>query len=227
MNKQRETIYRKRREILESKDLKEKTLESISGEVAKIVQFHASGYKEEWNSKEIRESLGAIMPLPADFDEAVGKIETSENLAGFLDKLAKDIYEMKEKQIGFEQMREIEKVLFLRTTDMMWMDHLDEMEHLRDSVRLRAYGQKDPLVEYKNEGHKLFQDLLAAIQSQFVSMVYKVTLTPPAPRQSHIANRPSTNSGQAPSASSAKKEVGRNDPCPCGSGKKYKKCCGK
>ena len=224
MNKQRETIYRKRREILESKDLKEKTLEAILGEVKKIAQFHAAGYKEEWNTKELKESLGAIMPLPADFDEAVGKIETSENLVGFLEKLAADIYEMKEKQIGFEQMREIEKVLFLRTTDMMWMDHLDEMEHLRDSVRLRAYGQKDPLVEYKNEGHKLFQDLLAAIQAQFTSMIYKVTLTPPENRQSRVANRPSTNS---PQASSGNNSVGRNDPCPCGSGKKYKKCCGK
>jgi len=108
----------------------------------------------------------------------------------------------------------LKNLVLLRSVDSLWMDHLDSMDYLRDSVRLRAYGQKDPLIEYKNEGIKLFQQLLASIQSTIVNTIYKVALAP-------------DNAPASKSISSNSDKIGRNSPCPCGSGLKYKKCCGK
>jgi len=164
MNKHREVIYRKRREILEkaqNSTLKEQILEIIK----------KAGRKEE-------------------------------------------DYIKKEKEIGEDKMREVEKIVFLRVLDAFWMEHLENMEHLRDSVRLRAYGQRDPLVEYKTEGHKMFQKLLGMIESSIADMIFKVSLVPESSVQQQVI------------ASKPKDRVGRNDPCPCGSGKKYKKCHG-
>jgi preprotein translocase subunit SecA len=122
-------------------------------------------------------------------------------------------YQKKETELGAERMRQVEKVVFLRILDMLWLEHLENMDYLRDSVRLRAYGQRDPLVEYKSEGHKMFQELLKRIEVGVANTVLKVNLT----------ERPQQ---EMPVTVSAKKDkVGRNDPCPCGSGKKYKKCC--
>jgi len=109
-------------------------------------------------------------------------------------------------------MRQIEKFVLLRSVDSLWMDHLDSMDYLRDSVRLRAYGQKDPLIEYKNEGIRMFRRLLETIQTTIVNTIYKVSLGPVPPQENVVR-------------AGDKKSVGRNDPCPCGSGKKYKKCC--
>jgi len=122
-------------------------------------------------------------------------------------------------------MRQIEKIISLRTLDMLWMEHLENMEHLRDSVRLRAYGQRDPLVEYKNEGHKMFQGLLQTLESSIAQTIFKVSLAP------KVTETPMVSSPAAP-LSKPKNKPGRNDPCPCGkknpiTGKpvKYKKCC--
>ena len=122
-------------------------------------------------------------------------------------------YEKREKEVGLENMRQIERVVSLRVLDMLWMNHLEEMESLRDSVRLRAYGQKDPLVEYKAEGHKMFQKLLSMLESSIANAILKANIT-----------REPTPMPQA-TGSKLKNKPGRNDPCPCGSGKKYKKCC--
>jgi preprotein translocase subunit SecA len=164
LNKHRDTIYRKRKEIisLSEKELREKVLE---------------------------------MALKAGF--------------------SKEDYEKKEKEVGEENMRQIEKIVSLRTLDMLWMEHLENMESLRDSVRLRAYGQQDPLVEYKNEGHKMFQRLLQTLESSIANTILKVSLTATKPVASPVSQTPKL-----------KEKVGRNDPCPCGSGKKYKKCHG-
>jgi len=124
-------------------------------------------------------------------------------------------YQKKETELGSERMRQVEKVVFLRILDMLWLEHLENMDYLRDSVRLRAYGQRDPLVEYKSEGHKMFQELLKRIEIGIANTILKVSLTE-RPQQ----ERPVT-------VSARKEKVGRNDPCPCGSGKKYKKCHGK
>ena len=138
--------------------------------------------------------------------------------AGF----SKEDYEKKEKEMGEENMRQIEKIVCLRTLDMLWMEHLENMEYLRDSVRLRAYGQQDPLVEYKNEGHKMFQRLLQTFESSIANTILKVSLTTTKPVASPVSQTPKL-----------KEKVGRNDPCPCGAkhpdGRpiKYKHCHGK
>jgi preprotein translocase subunit SecA len=136
----------------------------------------------------------------------------------------KDDYEKKEKEIGSENMRKAEKIIALRTLDMLWMEHLEEMESVRDSVRLRAYGQQDPLVEYKGEAHRAFQKLLETIENNIANTILKVTITAEQRPANAIEKQ---NAGNVSSASADKNQVGRNDPCPCGSGKKYKKCCGK
>ena len=131
----------------------------------------------------------------------------------YLIEAAERCYQEKETQIGSENMRQVEKIVMLRTIDMLWMEHLDNMEHLKDSVRLRAYGHLDPLVEYKNEGHRLFQKLLENIESNTAGMIYKVSLAP--------LDRHSERSEES------RRKISRNSPCPCGSRKKYKKCHGK
>jgi len=171
LNKHRDTIYRKRKEILSlsEKELREKVLE---------------------------------MALKSGF--------------------SKEDYEKKEKETGEENMRQIEKIISLRTLDMLWMEHLENMESLRDSVRLRAYGQQDPLVEYKNEGHKMFQRLLQVLESSVANTILKISLTATKPVSSPVSQAPKL-----------KEKVGRNDPCPCGAkhpdGRpiKYKHCHGK
>jgi len=235
MNKQRETIYRKRREILESSDLRQQVLDMISEQITQVINFHTQEtYKDNWNYEEIYENLNTIFPLPLPARQDMKDAKTKDDLIDYLVGLASKAYENKEKEIGEDKIRQVEKMVYLRTIDMLWMDHLDEMEHLRDSVRLRAYGQKDPLVEYKNEGHKLFQRLLSTIQSNFVGMIYKVSLTAPAAQPAPtIVRRPPMMFGSQPVAGGKKMglpvgakntKVGRNDPCPCGSGKKYKRC---
>jgi preprotein translocase subunit SecA len=129
---------------------------------------------------------------------------------------SKEQLEKKEKEIGEADFLKVIKFIWLRTMDMFWIDHLEDMEHLRDSVKLRAYGQLDPLVEYKNEGHKMFQKLLSAIELAVAQNIFKITVQKQKPAFIQVA-----------SSSGRNKNVGRNDPCPCGSGKKYKKCCGK
>ncbi|MCK5044747.1 preprotein translocase subunit SecA [Candidatus Parcubacteria bacterium] len=132
----------------------------------------------------------------------------------------KEDYEKKEAEIGTENMRRIEKIVCLRTLDFFWMDHLEAMDHLRDSVRLRAYGQQDPLIEYKNEGHRMFRNFLDTVESAIVKNIFAANL--PSQPSVPMFSEPSTS---ASSKTPLDKKAGRNDPCPCGSGKKYKKCC--
>ena len=283
MNKQRETIYRRRREILEfpisrqqlsgehsaesgasfpipeitspasalgeeggqaekeettPKGLREQILEMVENEIKKFVAFHAPDeYSDNWNYEEIGEIANAIIGLSKEEKEKIKEFKNREELVGYLHGLAEKKYLEKEKQFGEENMQAVEKAILLRVIDMLWMEHLDNMEHLRDSVRLRAYGQRDPLVEYKNEGHKMFQDLLSNIQAQVANMIFKVEVQPQnraeinaeprgKPHPSPLLTK-EREQGEVSRPAFAKSSVGRNDPCPCGSGKKYKKCHGK
>jgi preprotein translocase subunit SecA len=228
MNKQREVVYKKRKEVLTKKNLKPEILEMVREEIKKIIQFHTQGPIENWNYKEINEIARNIFPAPNNLLETLKDFKNPEEMDQYLVKLAEEAYQQKEKELEIKNMRQIEKFVSLRSIDTLWMDHLDNVDHLRDSVRLRAYGQKDPLVEYKNEGMRLFQRLLASIQSTVVNTIYKVALAP-ASEQNAMTGQRKQFRGQQPSS---KKKLGRNDPCPCGktdpkTGKpiKYKKCC--
>jgi preprotein translocase subunit SecA len=153
--------------------------------------------------------------LKAESEERKAKILEIVKKQGF----SEADYEKKEKELGEENMRQVEKAVSLKILDNLWMSHLEEMDYLRDSVRLRAYGQRDPLVEYKNEGHKMFRGLLSNFESILANTIFKVSL---GPVQAPVQTPAASSSGSSPSS---KKKPGRNDPCPCGSGKKYKKCC--
>ncbi len=181
LNKQREIIYKKRKEILKKDDLQKEMIEMIKKTIRNV----------------------PTQDQDPDSEDIVKK-----------EKEAMEAYHKKEKEFEEKNMRQVEKFVMIRSLDMLWMDHLDNMDHLRDSVRLRAYGQKDPLIEYKNEGMKLFQQLLSSIQATAVNMIFNVGLAPKEEQQQEY--KPSE-----------KKNIGRNDPCHCGSGKKFKKCCGK
>ncbi len=234
MNVQRATIYRKRREILEAENLKEEMLGMITKEITAMVDFHAAAdHPDDWNIEEICENVKTLFQAPTDLraktEEFVKLSKSAEEIrrdvAEYLTGLAKTAYEEKEKEVGAENMRQIEKILPLRTLDMLWMDHLENMEYLRDSVRLRAYGQRDPLVEYKNEGHRLFKTLLGSIETNIVGMIFKMGLVRPPRQTAETISR-----GQA---AGTPKNIGRNDPCWCGAKRpdgrpvKYKHCHGR
>jgi preprotein translocase subunit SecA len=179
------------------------------------VRKHLLDYDDVVN-KHRKVFYGKRMEILVSFEKSLlrGKIIEMLQKKGF----AKESYEEKEKEIGEERMRKAEKFLCLRILDSLWLEHLENMESLRDSVRLRAYGQRDPLVEYKNEGHRLFSQLLSDFETVLSNTILKM----------QVAERSSLEEKKHfVSAPVAKNKVGRNDPCPCGSGKKYKKCCGK
>jgi len=251
INKHRETIYRRRRKILEAatnneKDekgipvLKKMVLEYIDKEIEQIVRLHTEA-QADWNLEEIAKVINTIFPLDEEAKKEISKTKNPEYLIKFLQKKAHEVYEIKEKEAGYDDMRLLEKLVLLRTIDSLWTEHLEALDALKEGIGLRGYGQRDPLVEFKSESFNLFQKLLAGIQSGVVDNIYKVGLvrqTQQSPMEKekqesrgqwgNVANSTSTTSSSLPQASipKNKQKVGRNDPCPCGSGKKYKKCCG-
>lgn len=261
MGRQRNTIYRKRDEILtlsqglkkEEEEIKEEKislalvrkhdslkdliLDIVNEELGKLVDFHApeESYKDQWQLEELAEATQALIPLPGNLHKVLLDTPTREEIKQFLIDSAAAAYASREFSLGAEQMREVEKAVLLRNMDMLWMEHLENMDHLKDSVRLRAYGQKDPLVEYKNEGWRLFKRLLEDIQFSVINTIFKVQLAQPSATSQAVKTGP-LNAGQDQAFNDKKADlpaetrgakVGRNDPCPCGSGKKYKKCHGK
>ncbi len=210
MNKQRTIIYHKRRQILErTESSSEEILGLIEKEITDLVNYHLS--QEDADFKELYTQAGAFLPMrPEDAIESHDALELTDHLI----KVAHREYEAKKAKVPENILAELEKAVYLRAIDQLWQEHLDTMEHLRDSVRLRGYGQRDPLVEFKNEGYQLFQRLLDEINRSVVNMIFRVDVAPqPTPEVSLQVAGDSNN-----------KEIGRNDPCPCGSGKKWKKC---
>ena len=229
LNKQREAIYSLRREILrEAEDkakaskLRERVLEMIHAEIRAIVEFHtAADDSAAWNIEEIAESVRTIFPVEENLHSNLLSIARSREqnfnkrekmLLLLFDKID-SFYSLREREVGGEPMRMIEKLVLLQSIDTLWTSHLDTMDYLKQGVGLRAYGQRDPLVEYKTEGNRLFVDLLKAIQANVAFMIFKVGF----PQENSVPP-----SGEGPAGKV--KKVGRNDPCPCGSGKKYKYC---
>ncbi len=216
MNKQRETIYALRRRILEGRQLKEKIIE-MTEEIAKNlvgVFIPEKGSLDEWNYDGLIKAVEEIIPI-SDLEE-IKKIDKRENIKKALIDLFQRAYAMRENEIGPENMREIEKIVMLKSIDSKWIEQLHNMDNLREGIGLRAYGQKDPLIEYKMEGYHMFQAMMQAVREEVVSMVLRVKL------MSEEEMKP-----KARITSFSNSKPGRNDPCPCGSGKKYKKCCGK
>jgi preprotein translocase subunit SecA len=254
MNKQREVIYKKRKELLEKDNVKNEMFEDIKEEIERIISFHAVGEEGEWSIKEIFENFKGIIPANESVftrmdeirnDKRENSVEKIGSLTEYLLGLAKEAYNKKEQEIGAAQMRQIEKAIMLQTIDMAWMNHLDEIDYLREGIGLRGYGQRDPLVEYKREAFHMFSGLMENVRSSIVHTIFRISTVQPGARESAPkklkfkgaedveqfgAAKAAQNGEQEEKKQSPiinKDKVGRNDPCPCGSGKKYKKCHGK
>ncbi|HHW43165.1 MAG TPA: preprotein translocase subunit SecA [Desulfotomaculum sp.] len=227
MNQQREIIYRQRRQVLTGENLQEVIRQMIEETVQRTVDTYCPEgvHEEEWDlAGLLRQAEQLYLPghklAPEDFQDA-GRQHIRDRLLA----MALETYEAREAELGAELMRELERLVLLRIVDEKWMDHLDAMDQLREGIGLRAYGQKDPLIEYKFEGYEMFQNMIASIQEDVVRYIYRVNVVQ-TPRQRQTVENRYQEEGP-PQPVRREQKVGRNDPCPCGSGKKYKKCCGR
>jgi preprotein translocase subunit SecA len=244
MNKQREIIYGERRKVLEGADLREQVQGWIRKAVEDAVNEHCeSRHPGNWDLEGLVTQLGAVFPLPPFSELAPDEFgDTKEAAVDRLMEYADTAYKAKEAEMSEPMMRKIEQFVVLKTIDSKWISYLTEMEHFKEGIGLRAFGQKDPLVEYKNEAFQAFQDLLNGIQFDIASTVFRVQLvkepptpTPPAAvatargRQAGAATAVAAgpNGGEGSPTPVPAGKIGRNDPCYCGSGKKYKKCHGR
>ena len=226
MNKQREIIYGERRRVLEGENLKEHILGMIRNIIENAVEIYTmqSKYPEEWDILGLENHLENIfLPKGALKIEDINSLD-KESLTEQLYNIAKERYELKESEIGEEMFREIERVILLQVVDSKWMDHIDAMDQLRQGIGLRAYGQEDPVRAYQIEGFDMFEEMNQSIQMDTVKYLYHVE-APEKMKRKRVANPTDTKSEPQKPVVKGKK-IGRNDPCPCGSGKKYKKCCG-
>ncbi len=272
INRQRETIYQKRRQNLLGITGGEEFKNAVEEVVGDFVHFHTRAEdSSKWNTKEIFEYCHSLFGAEESLKEKVASIAQSQKieLQEKQQKIKKEIlayafqvYKLKEEKIGAEVLRKLERAIMLRTLDTLWMEHLDNMQHLREGVGLRGYGQRDPLVEYKKEGFEMFQNFLNSIRLRTVETLFKIQIIPKGeaegtvPKKENILGEAKVQdstklqlkgaatgqsgffqNGEEEKTESAGnvektavpikagKKVGRNDPCPCGSGKKYKKCC--
>jgi preprotein translocase subunit SecA len=239
MNQQREVIYKERRKVLDQEDLRSTVMEFTHKIVDRAMSMYCppESYSEDWDLKNlVRYCEEYFAPFGELKEEKLADLGRDE-IGEYLHKLADDIYASREEEISPEIMRELENLVMLKVVDNHWMEHLDAMDMLREGVGLRAYGQKDPLVEYKFEAFDMFEAMIEAIEDDVVKYMYRVNvvsqpmMTMDDPLENATMNNPTvdTADGEAVKEPVVNKgpEIGRNAPCPCGSGKKYKNCCGK
>jgi preprotein translocase subunit SecA len=259
MNKQREVIYKRRKDILASENARQEIMNYIEEEVERNIAVHCIGEEYEWDTKKITDELQNIFPFYSEQnrkkldqireDKSKNSAEKISMMLEYSIGKAKEAYIKKEKEIGADTMRQIEKAIILQTVDTLWMNHLDEIDYLRQGIGLRGYGQRDPLVEYKREAFNLFSHLMENMRGTIVRTIFKISMVSSEPQiqaetvpknvqyqgaeentvQFGAAQTQENKTGEAPTPQKPiinKNKVGRNDPCPCGSGKKYKHCCG-
>ncbi|MCC8167945.1 MAG: preprotein translocase subunit SecA [Clostridiales bacterium] len=231
-NDQREIIYGERMKVLNGDNMRDSILKMVQEQVEKAVDTCVSSDtpREEWNLNELNELLLPIVPLEPITEESIASIKTNKELKQLLKEQAVLLYEAKEAEFPeIEKFRELERVVLLKVIDRHWMTHIDDMDQLRQGIGLQAYGQRDPLVEYKMAGFDMFDELLAAIQSDTVRLLYHVQVEQKVERE-EVAKVTGTNKDDT-AKNAPKRRAGAkiypNDPCPCGSGKKYKQCCGR
>jgi preprotein translocase subunit SecA len=257
MNKQRQIVYEERRKVLEGADARTNILGYAKDIITKGVEQHCeSKHSENWDLEGLVKYLNAYLPVAPDSQIPDEALHTGqEGLVEHLYAAAVETYDKKVEEVGADLMPLVERDVMLRTIDWQWMEYLTQMEHFREGIGLRAYGQRDPLVEYKNEAFEMFNELRERIQASIVARIFRVQVQrnaptpPPAPlvrqvmesgpgqpdgadgagRNGAPAQRPAmpVGAGAAPAAGAAQAKIGRNDPCWCGSGKKFKRCHGR
>lgn len=244
-NQQREIIYKLRRRILDSKDIKKEILEKLTKQVDGLSEIESLEDDSKINSERIAVGLAETIPFDdvslKNIKSQVSKLNSQEEVKNFLEGVLNDVYERREKDLTPPVMREVEKFAYLGSIDHLWMDHIDHIDDLREGVTLRAYGQRDPLVEFKNEAYNLFESLVGKIDVELSRRIFRIGVAAPQPeiplnlaRENVDTSDQTGLSGSAASAARSgepafpgdqpSKKIGRNDPCWCGSGKKWKHC---
>jgi preprotein translocase subunit SecA len=229
MNKQRETIYDMRKEIINDGDIKERVVEMVEGMIEGFVDEYAPEkvYLEEWDLASLKNRIYENFFFHIELGNLDFKSITKAGLLDMVKTSVFSVYEAKEKEFGAGTLRNIEQFIALNSLDNHWKEHLLSLDHLREGIGLRGYGQKDPLREYQRESFELFLDMLGRVNQDTVSKLFAIQ---PAGKEEIKQEGPVIfmnrgNEDDGPSKSKGK--IGRNDPCPCGSGKKYKRCCGR
>lgn len=227
MNKQREIIYGERRKVLEGENLRSHIQNNVRKLVEEAVNIYTGQSKnqEEWNIAGLEKYITGLFNINKFITSLDIKNYTSESLIDKIMEMAEERYKLKEAEFGEERFREIERVVLLQVVDTKWMDHIDAMDQLRQGIGLRAYGQEDPVRAYQNEGFDMFNEMIHNIWEDTVKFLYRVE-NPEKIRRKKVAEPIVTGDAESNKPVRNEKKVGRNDPCPCGSGKKYKKCCG-
>ena len=233
MNTQREVIYKQRRQVLDGEDLRSSIRTMLQNSITSAIQGHM-GERKHMDAESFREAVAPFRGMFLAPDELLLTDEelsgySAEQLVDLVEEKANAAYERKEAELGEPLMRELERVIMLRVVDEFWMDHLDNMTELRQGIGLRAYGHNDPVVEYKREGYEMFENMIAAIQEETIRRLFLARVQPQAEvKRERVAKVTGTSGGgdQTVRKQPVKKvvKVGRNDPCPCGSGLKWKKC---
>ena len=232
MNDQREIIYKERLRVLNGESMRDAIFKMITDRVESCVDTCISSEipKDEWDLNELNQLLLPIIPLEPITEETIADIRNNKELKHLLKEKAVKLYEAKETEFPEpEQFRELERVVLLKVIDQKWMDHIDDMDQLRQGIGLQAYGQRDPLVEYKMAGFDMFDEMTANIQEDTIRLLYHVKIEQKVERE-QVAKVTGTNKDDSAPAEPKKRAAAKiypNDPCPCGSGKKYKQCCGR
>ena len=231
MNEQRETIYAERRKVLDGQNLRNDIIKMMKDKIEGYIDYsiNADGDPSEWNYAELNENLIRLVPIrPVTAEDGY---RSKKELVQAVEERAVKFYAEKEAEFPVpEHIREIERVCLLRAIDTNWMNHIDDMDMLRQGIGLNAYGQKDPLVEYKMQGYDMFDSMISRIQEDTVRLVTHVKVEQKAEKREQVAKVTGTNRDDSAVKAPVKREtkkIQRNDPCPCGSGLKYKNCCGR
>ena len=236
MNQQREIIYEQRRQALEEEDLQPVIMDMIEDIVDDLVENHTQEETppEEWDLRGLQEAFLTQFSMALSFEGNAAEDFTQEGIREFLLEKARNGYSQKEEEWGPEIARDMERLVTLQTVDQRWREHLLAMDHLKEGIGLRGYAQQDPLIEYKREGLEMFQEMVEQIKGEIVQMLFRIQVATQEEEHLQEAQQQPLLLSHGESAAGSKRKparrsakVGRNQPCPCGSGKKYKKCCGR
>ena len=233
MSTQRAIIYEQRAKVLNGEDIHEYILKMIKDWVVDGVNLYIidGSVHDEWNLSGLKAHFAGLLTTPDDFKytpEELGKI-TKDDIIQLLTDRALAYYDKREKEMGSDMLRELERVILLKVVDLKWMAHIDDMEELRRGIGLRAFAQKNPVVEYRYEGFEMFDAMIESIREDTVRLLFTIQIKNNEEPQRERVAQPMETQGDGSYQSEPRrvKKVGRNDPCPCGSGKKYKNCCGR
>ena len=236
LNTQRQKIYEQRQMVLDCVDIRENIQHMITSVIRDFVESYTSEskYAEEWDMRAILEHFEGLFLSPGQLTYTKDELQnlTEDILVNDLCEAANEFYAQKEEDVGSEVMREFERVMLLRTVDKNWIEHIENMEELKQGIRLRAFAQQDPLIAFKSEGSDMYDEMNETIRRETVDLLFKVKIKKEQEIKREQVAAPVTQSHGDGSDNASKtvvkpKKVGRNDPCPCGSGKKYKHCCGR